>query len=290
MIRLQIQVDDITQILAAGYTVVRVYTDTAEDGNFTTLDGTVTLVAGDTGYEYVDTSGTAATWYKVAYYGSTPGESTKSDARKGSTFAAYSTVSEFKRRLDIDEDDDVDDHMLGLLLDGISRAIDEETGTRFYTTTSDETRYYTAEFTDELWTGDLLTITTLKADEDGDRTYERTWTTDDYDLMPFNASLDSRPYTKIAVTPNGDYAFPTITKGIQIVGTFGYSTSTPARIREATLLAGERLFRRKDAIFGIVGTASLGEMRQIAGDMLRKDTEIRALLHGFDRSMGPLAV
>lgn len=290
MIRLQVQVDDITQILAAGYTVVRVYTDTTESGGFTTLDGTITLVAGNTGYEYVDTSGTAATWYKVAYYGSTPGESTKSDARKGETFAAYSTVSEFKRRLDIDEDDDVDDHMLGLLLDGISRAIDEETGTRFYTTTSDETRYYTAEFWDELRPGDLLAITTLKTDEDGDRVYERTWATTDYDLVPFNAFLDGKPYTKIATAPNGDYVFPTTAKGIEIVGTFGYSTTTPARIREATLLAGERLFRRKDAIFGVIGTMPLGELRHIATDALRNDTEIRALLHGFDRGMGPLAV
>lgn len=290
MIRLVVTVDDITQILAAGYTVVRVYTDTSESGTFTTLDGTITLVAGDTGYEYIDTDGTSATWYKVAYYGASPGESTKSDARKGETFAAYGTITEFKRRLDIDETDDVDDHMLGLLLDGISRAIDEEIGTRYYTTTSDETRYYTAEFTDELWTGDILTVTSIKTDEDGDGVYERTWATTDYDLLPFNAALDGKPYTKVATTPNGNYSFPTTQKGVELVGTSGYSTTTPARIREATLLAGQRLFRRKDAIFGVIGTMPLGELRHIATDAIRSDTEIRMLLHGFDRSMEPLAV
>ena len=54
---------------------------------------------------------------------------------------------------------------------------------------------------------DLLSVTTLKTDEDGDRTYEITWATTDYDLMPYNATLESQaqPYSHLQTTPDGDY-------------------------------------------------------------------------------------
>jgi len=34
----------------------------------------------------------------------------------------------------------------------------------------------------------LLSVTTLKTDRDGDRTYETTWAATDYDLLPLNAA------------------------------------------------------------------------------------------------------
>lgn len=280
MIRLVVTVDDITAILAAGYTVVRVYTDTAEDGTFTTLDGTITLVAGNTGYEYIDTDGTSSTWYKVAYYGSSPGESTKSAARKGSTFAAYATVTELKRRLDVD--DDIDDSTLGLMLDGMSRAIDEACRRRFYTTGNDETRRFSANGPTVAYPGDVVSVTTLKTDDNGDRTYERTWSSSDYDLEPYNASLDGRPYTAIHVAPLGSYKFPLTRQGIELVGKFGWP-SVPEQIREVTLLATERLWKRKDAILGITGSPELGVLRQV----LRDDPELKALLYGM-RDRGKL--
>ena len=73
MIRLFVVVEEITAVMDAGYTVIRVYTDTSSSGDFTTLDGTITLVAGQESYEYTDLEGVAATWYKTAYYGTTAG-------------------------------------------------------------------------------------------------------------------------------------------------------------------------------------------------------------------------
>ena len=66
-------------------------------------------------------------------------------------------------------------------------------------------------------------------------------------------------------------------KGVEIIGKFGYSSTTPANIEEACLLMAERLFKRKDAVFGITGSPEMGVLRQI----LRDDPEIKTLLHGM---------
>lgn len=196
------------------------------------------------------------------------------------TIKIYASVPELKSRLGISSTDTDDDEKLSGVLNAISRAIDWRCNRRFYTTTADETRYFTAEYGDRLDPGDLLSITTLKTDDDEDGTYEVTWTEDtDYYLLPLNAALDEKPYTKIVVSPlTTDAAFPVdLLKGVQIVGTWGYWTSVPENIREATLLAAERLFKRKDAIFGITGSPELGMLRRI----VTLDPDVQLLLDGM---------
>lgn len=196
------------------------------------------------------------------------------------TVTIYASVPELKSRLDID--DALDDDKVGRILYGISRAIDTHCKRRFYSTTADETRYFTAIYTNKLYPGDVLSITTLKTDAGGDGTFETTWTANtDYYLEPFNATLDGQPYTVISKIANGNYSFPRLVqRGVQIVGKFGYSTTAPENIREACLLMAERLFKRKDAIFGITGSPEVGMLRQI----VRDDPEIMALLYGMRRS------
>lgn len=196
----------------------------------------------------------------------------------------YTTLAELKARLGIATADTADDARLEGMVEAISRAIDELCGRRFFTTSSDETRFFTAEFVDVLFPGDLASLTTLGTDEDGDRTYERTWAATDYDLYPFNAALDGKPYTDINVSPNGNYSFPTTRKGVKLVGKFGWST-TPKAVAEACLLLCEKLFRRKDAIFGVVAGGELGELKQ----MMRDDPEINLLLYPL-RKMDILGV
>lgn len=194
----------------------------------------------------------------------------------------YCTLDEIKARLDISTTDTDDDALLEVIVQAVSRQVDAMTGRRFWATTDDETRYYTPESDDILFTGDLLSITTLKTDDDGDRTYENTWTTDDYDLMPDNAALDGRPYTMIEVTPLGDYDFPLgERKGVQIVGKFGYCAtgSHPDVVREACLIQASRIWKRKDAPFGIVGSPELGQLQTIN----RLDPDVVELLRGVTR-------
>jgi len=158
-------------------------------------------------------------------------------------------------------------------IEGASRAIETYCGRRFYA--SSETRYYTADFGDELFVDDLISVTTLQTDEDGDRTYEITWETTDYDLQPDNAALTLEPYTLITTTPDGSYSFPAgMRKGVKIVGSFGYATVVPAHVREACLIQAMRLYKRKDAPFGVAGSGELGELRMIS----RLDPDVEMML------------
>lgn len=194
--------------------------------------------------------------------------------------AGYCTLAQLKARLDIY--DFQDDTILEAVVQGVSRSIDAMTGRRFYSTTADETRYYTAEFGDVLYTDDLLSITTLQTDDDGDRTYENTWAATDYDLLPDNAVLDGKPYTRIELAPYGDYAFPEgVRKGVKITGRFGYNAtdSHPDVVREACLIQAARIFKRKDAPFGVTGSPEMGQMQPIA----KIDPDVELMLLGVKR-------
>lgn len=175
----------------------------------------------------------------------------------------YCTLSEARARLGItDVSDTTDDINIEMIVEAVSRLIDEYCGRHFYKDSADATRYFTAEFTDYLDAGDLVSVTTIKADEDGDRTYERTWAATDYDLTPYDADDWGKPYTAVETAPNGNYAFPLIAKGVQIVGKWGWP-AVPKTITEACLLQVERLFKRKDAIFGVIGSGEMGQLMVI---------------------------
>ncbi len=193
----------------------------------------------------------------------------------------YCSLTELRARLQFSSTDTADDTILESIMTAVSRMIDNYTGRRFYRNSEDETRYYTAEFGDVLYCpDDIGSLTSLKTDEDGDRTYETTWADTDYDLEPFNAVLDGQPYTKIRVNAGtGSYAFPTLVKAVQLIGKFGYSTTAPLLIKEACLLQCERLFKRKDAPFGVLGAGGIGQAMVIP----QLDPDVQIMLYQFVR-------
>lgn len=182
-----------------------------------------------------------------------------------------------------------DDSNMSLALNAISRALDAHFGTRFYGST--ETRTYTAEWPNLLYIDDLATLTTLKTDDDDDGTYETTWTTADYRLEPANAQINTaqpKPYRQIRVKTSGSYSFPVkVQEGVQIVGVFGYQSSTavaatvPWQITAATMLMAQRLWKRREAIFGVAGAPAVGVQMVIAEVM--KDSDVMFLLDQIPR-------
>jgi len=158
----------------------------------------------------------------------------------------------------VDVTDLDDDAEIEKVITAISRAIDTVCKRRFYAAT--ETRYFTAQRADLLFVDDLLSVTTLKTDQGGDRVYETTWATTDYDMLPSNAALAGEPYLRIAPAPMSSKRFPAHAKGVEIAGSFGYASSTPAVIKEACLLWSMRVWKRREAIFGVIGTTALGQM------------------------------
>ena len=98
-----------------------------------------------------------------------------------------------------------------------SRLIDKHCERYFYVETA--TKYYDGSGS-SLFIDDLLNITTLKLDEDGDGTFESTMATTDYILYPLNRIAKDM----IKVSHNGNYAsFASgIKKGVEIVGSWGF--------------------------------------------------------------------
>ncbi|MCK9600784.1 MAG: hypothetical protein M0R06_17215 [Sphaerochaeta sp.] len=141
----------------------------------------------------------------------------------------YCTLADIKNRHDLTTTDATRDAGIEQMIEAASRWIDNTTGRQFYATIA--TRYFTAHADWQCKVDDLLSVTTLKTDTDGDRTYENTWTITDFELWPYN----STPYTRIEIAPRGTYAFPLIRKGVEIAGKWGYgeaSTTSTATLNE----------------------------------------------------------
>lgn len=169
----------------------------------------------------------------------------------------YCTLAEIKTRLGIA--DSTEDTVLEALVEAVSRAIDDYCQRRFYAAT--QTRYYTAWRPDRLLVDDLLSVTTLKTDDDGDGTFETTWATTDYLLAPYNAQLESvpQPYTTVEVSEQGDYSFPCTRRGVEIAGSFGFSSTTPNVVKNACLFQAALEHRSTDAPLGVSGNDDIGQ-------------------------------
>jgi len=185
-----------------------------------------------------------------------------------------------------DVTDRVDDAIFESVVEAASRAIDIHCG-RFFYTNETQARYFTADVGNLLFLpDDLISIDAngLVTDDDGDRTYENTWETTDYFLMPANAATDSKPYTMIEVDLYGSYSFPVrIPRGVKITGTWGYAASVPVGIKEVCLLLAEQMVARKDAIYGVIGSPTGERLMQIAQDILYTDPHMDMTLRGFKR-------
>lgn len=195
----------------------------------------------------------------------------------------YTTLAAVRFMLNISNaSDTTNDTYIEKIVQAVSRSIDEHCHRRFYTTTSDETRYYDGLDYDVCLTDDIISITTLKTDDDNDRVYETTWETTDYDPKPDNYSLDAKPIMWLEISPNGDYTFPGHSKSVQIVGKFGWCAlaNVPDDVSQAALLQSVRIFKRmKEAPFGVVGSSDMGTTVVIP----KFDPDVEMLLNKYVR-------
>lgn len=141
-------------------------------------------------------------------------------------------------------------------IDAASRAIDAQTGRRFYADPdANQTRTYLAINDGYAVIDDLAVFTQLE------QPVGQTWTLGtDFFLEPQNAPADGRPYTAIRTIAR-PFLFPLsrMTAGwagfdgrLKVTGQFGWP-SVPAEISEATTILATRLFRRaREAPFGVV--------------------------------------
>ena len=178
----------------------------------------------------------------------------------------YCTVEELKSRLAIG--DTSDDFEITLAVQAACRSIDEITGRYFWRGT--DTRTYIPDSIYSQQLDDLVSVTTLKVDRDGDGVYEETWTLGtDYALTVapgrYNVAAKGEqwPYTGLSIL--GPKFIPFVwpwshLDRIQVTGVFGWP-AVPLAVKQAALIAAADLFKIKDAPFGIAGFGEFGVVR-----------------------------
>lgn len=182
------------------------------------------------------------------------------------------------------------DPEITLALTAASRGIDGATRRRFWTDADAlQVRHYTPVSAGWLSVDDLVALTSLKTDTDGDGTFENAWTLNtDFVLEPLNAAADARPWTSVSRHPRGSYReFPVdLPRSVQVTGKFGWD-SVPEAIKEATMILASKLLRRvREAPFGVV---TVGIDEGVAMRIARTDPDVRFLIADYTRNAFGLA-
>ena len=191
----------------------------------------------------------------------------------------YASLDELKHPNVLNLSTTASDDILEAVIEGISRAIDNHCGRRFFT--ASETRYYTAESTVFVPVDDIsATGVTLTTDADGDGTFENAWVEGtDFELLPFNAALDGLPYTSIEIKSHGAYRFPIRRKGVKVAASFGFA-AVPKPVNRACVLQATRLFKRYITPLGVSAASAVGEIKLSIPAL---DADVTMLLRPYER-------
>lgn len=195
---------------------------------------------------------------------------------------SYASLSEFKSAIGVT--DSVDDTPLQSVLDATDALIDLYCDRKQGFGTATETRYYTPEAYEYVLTDDLVSIITLSTDDDGDGTYETTWTAGtDYNLAPGNAALDGWPYTQIDVSVTYPKSFPKgVYRGLKCQAVFGWP-AVPSAVKQAAIIQAGAVWSSRTAPFGVIGSQDLGGVMRMSRAL---HPEAQVLLESFRKRAG----
>ena len=128
---------------------------------------------------------------------------------------SYVSVQDIKDTLGITASSD--DVLLRKIGEASTKMVENFTGRKF--NVEHGTKYFAGA--DRIWfSPDLLSVSTVKLDEDANASFEATLTTSDYVLFPLNEYPKS--YMEVADTSDyGTFAYG-VKKGVEITGEWGY--------------------------------------------------------------------
>lgn len=170
------------------------------------------------------------------------------------------SLNEIKAWLGIAQTDTANDFELQTSLDGASSWITNYTGRTFSVDAADTTRLYYPNSQGQVDVPDLVSVTSIKSDTNGDRSFALTFATTDYELLP----TDGPPYDRVRIWPTSSRSFGT-NRLVQIVGKFGYTVAgqVPAPVKLACMILASRYKGRKDAPFGVLTNNELGRFETL---------------------------
>lgn len=197
----------------------------------------------------------------------------------------YCTLSEIKAWCGVA--DTQDDTKFEACVEAVCRTIDEVCGRFFFITT--ETRRYRAEQDGKVcFVEDVIAITELRTDDNGDGVYEIVWDPSWYRLEPFNSGPTKKPYLWIETMPYSPRRFPNWWD-VQIVAQFGVPADSPWQkiVKQAALIQTHRMFKRKDSPFGIAGANDFGQLTMLKP---RLDPDVEFMLLPISRNTEVIGV
>ena len=170
---------------------------------------------------------------------------------------SYASLAEFKSAVGIT--DSADDTALQSVLDATDALIDNYTDRAAGFGTASQTRYYTAEDFSYVLVDDLVSVSSLTTDDNGDGTYETTWTLNtDYVFAPANNALDGWPYTSIETSVTWPKNFPKgVYRGVKVIGVFGWP-AVPSAVKQAAIIQAGAVWSSRTSPFGVIGSQDLG--------------------------------
>lgn len=190
----------------------------------------------------------------------------------------YLTSAELKATLSLTGETFADAD-IALAITSASRTVEQIAGRRFYPDAdANQVRYYTPCGSHRLVVDDLVTLTSLKTDRDGNGTFEETWTLNtDFLLEPLNAVADGVPWSVIRRHPQGTKSFPYQVKSVELTGKFGWAAAPEPVKKAAGILAAKFVLIARQAPFGVVNLGPDSEAFRIA----RSDPHVMGLLSRY---------
>lgn len=185
----------------------------------------------------------------------------------------YCTMAELKSRLQIDDTDTSDDYEIQLVMGAVTDWITTYCGRHFYRVP--ETRTFKPENVWNLDIDDVVSVSSVDLDYDGDGVYEVHWTEgQQFQLLRYGSKYNqhnlgiARPYNYLQVTsgnaaqPEGSGWLPWIwpftrQDRVSISGIWGWQ-DIPWNVTQAALYIAAEMFKSKDSPFGVAGIGELG--------------------------------
>lgn len=183
----------------------------------------------------------------------------------------YTNASEIRAAMEKSFKDATQESLLNTLASRASRVVDAMTKVEdgYWYVTASSTRYFSGNGKSYQYVTPMAASPTLVAIAETGITDTATgsggsYTTlgqADYDLWPYNASLEGRPYERIDLYRNSSYGpFPKLPKSVKVQAKFGYASDAPPDdIKHATIACAGWLWKRGQGAFeDAVGNSTLG--------------------------------
>ena len=179
-----------------------------------------------------------------------------------------------------------DDDEMFLLLMAVSGWVDQYCNRHFYPRT--QTLEFDGNGGTQLLIPDLGVITSLKEDTTDDNTFDSTWATTDYWLLPYNAEPTQhwgQPYTAIKVRKQGSKAtFSAGEQHFQVTGVWGYlqyKEDSGTDLNDASMTTTKTTIAVDDGTqFAIGQTIMIGDEQMLITNIATNNLTVNRTLNG----------